>query len=174
MATPQKEKIVEEMTDKFGRAVSIYLVDFTGMDVNSTNQLRKNMRDSNIEYRVLKNTLAKLSFDKAGIQGMDQFLTGVNAYAISYDDPTLPVKVIEKNKEFKEKLKLKAALFEGEIIDSARVESIAKMPSKDELLGQLVGMLNSPMSKLVYALNGVMSNLVNVLKAVEDKKSKQS
>jgi large subunit ribosomal protein L10 len=144
------------------------------MDVNSTNQLRKNMRDSNIEYRVLKNTLAKLSFDKAGIQGMDQFLTGVNAYAISYDDPTLPVKVIEKNKEFKEKLKLKAALFEGEIIDSARVESIAKMPSKDELLGQLIGMLNSPMSKLVYALNGVMSNLVNVLKAVEDKKSKQS
>jgi large subunit ribosomal protein L10 len=174
MATPQKEKIVEEMTDKFGRAVGIFLVDFTGMDVNLTNELRKNFRESNIEYRVLKNTLAKLSFDKAGIEGMDEFLSGVNAYAISYDDPTLPVRVLDKNKEFKEKLKLKAAFFEGQIVGSDSVEKLAKIPSRSEMLSQLVGMLNSPMSKLVYVLNGVMGNMVNVLKAVEDKKSKQS
>jgi large subunit ribosomal protein L10 len=170
MATPQKEKVVEEMSDKFGRASSIYLVDFTGMDVNITNQLRRNFRESDVEYRVLKNTLAKISFEKAGIDGMGEFLTGVNGYAISYDDPTLPVKVLEKNKEFKEKLKLKAALFEGQIIDSSKVGQLAKIPSRDELLGQLVGMLNSPMSKLMYSLNGIMNNFVNVLKALEEKK----
>lgn len=170
MATPQKEKIVEEMTEKFGRASSIYLVDFTGMDVNTTNELRRNFRESEIEYRVLKNTLAKISFEKAGIEGMSDFLSGVNAYAISYDDPTLPVKVLEKHKEFKEKLKLKAALFEGQVIDSSKVESLAKIPSRGELLGQMVGMLNAPMSKLVYSLNGVMNNLVNILKALEEKK----
>jgi len=171
MATPQKEKIVQEMSDKFGRASSIFLVDFTGMDVNTINVLRRNFRESDVEYRVIKNTLAKISFEKAGIDGMDPFLTGVNAYAISYDDPTLPIKVLEKRKEFKEKLKLKAALFEGQIIDSSRVETLAKIPSRGELLGQLVGMLNSPMSKLLYALNGVMYNLVNVLKTLEEKKS---
>ena len=90
MATPQKEKIIEEMTDKFGRASSIFLVDFTGMDVNSTTELRRNFRESNIEYRVLKNTLAKISFQHAGIKGMEEYLKGVNAYAISYDDPALP------------------------------------------------------------------------------------
>jgi len=170
MATPQKEKIVEEMTEKFSRASGIYLVDFTGMDVNTTNELRRNFRESEIEYRVLKNTLAKISFEKAGIEGMSDFLSGVNAYAISYDDPTLPVKVLEKHKEFKEKLKLKAALFEGQVIDSSKVDSLAKIPSRGELLGQMVGMLNAPMSKLVYSLNCVMNNLVNILKAVEEKK----
>jgi len=170
MATAHKEKVVQEMSDKFSRASSIYLVDFTGMDVNTANQLRRNFQESNIEYRVVKNTLAKISFDKAGIEGMDQFLKGVNAYAISYDDPTLPVKVLEKHKEFKEKLKLKAALFEGQIVGTDKVENLSKIPSRQELLGQLVGMLNSPMSKLVYALNGVMYNLVNALKALEEKK----
>lgn len=170
MATPQKEKVVEEMSEKFARASGIYLVDFTGMDVNTANELRRKFRESDVEYRVLKNTLAKISFEKAGIEGMSQFLTGVNAYAISYDDPTLPVKVLEKQKEFKEKFKLKAALFEGQVIDSSRVESLAKIPSRGEMLGQLVGMLNSPMSKLLYALNGVMYNFANVLKALEEKK----
>lgn len=170
MATPQKEKVIEEMSDKFARASGIYLVDFTGMDVNTATELRRKFRESDVEYRVLKNTLAKISFEKAGIEGMSQFLTGVNAYAISYDDPTLPVKVLEKQKEFKEKFKLKAALFEGQVIDPSRVESLAKIPSRGEMLGQLVGMLNSPMSKLLYALNGVMYNFVNVLKALEEKK----
>jgi len=170
MATPQKEKVIEEMSDKFGRASGIYLVDFTGMDVNATNTLRRNFRESDVEYRVLKNTLAKLSFEKAGIDGMNQFLVGVNGYAISYGDPTLPVKVLEKNKEFKEKLKLKAALFEGQIIDSSKVGTLAKIPSRLELLGQLAGMLNSPISKLQFALNGVMYNLVNAIKALEEKK----
>lgn len=170
MATPQKEQLVEEMKDKFGRAVGIFLVDFTGMDVNTTNELRKNLRDSNVEYRVMKNTLAKLSFEKAGIDGMTEFLKGVNAYAISYDDPTLPIKVLLKNKEFKEKLKLKAALFEGQVVGSDRIENLASLPTRSELLGQLVGMLNSPMSKLVGTLNGAMSKLVYTLKALEEKK----
>lgn len=170
MPTTRKEKIVEEMTDKFGRASSIFLVDFTGMDVNSTNELRRNFRESNVEYRVLKNTMARLSFQKAGIEGMDNFLKGVNAYAISYDDPTVPAKILEKNKEFKEKLILKAALFEGKIVGTEQVQIISKLPSKMELLSQLVSMLNSPMSKLVGTLNAVMSNLIYALKSLEEKK----
>ncbi len=170
MPTTRKEKIVEEMTDKFGRASSIFLVDFTGMDVNSTNELRRNFRESNVEYRVLKNTMARLSFQKAGIDGMDNFLKGVNAYAISYDDPTVPAKILEKNKEFKEKLILKAALFEGKIVGAEQVQIISKLPSKMELLSQLVSMFNSPMSKLVGTLNAGMSNLIYALKSLEEKK----
>ncbi len=170
MPTPQKEQVVQEMSEKFGRAVSIYLVDFTGMDVNTTNELRKSFRESNVEYRVLKNTLAKLSFHNAGVEGMDEFLKGVNAYAISYDDPTLPAKILEKNKEFKERLKLKAALFEGKVVGPEAVETLAKLPTRDELLSQLVGMLQSPMTKLAGTLNGAMAKLVNVLKSLEENK----
>ncbi len=170
MPTPQKEKIVEEMTEKFGKASSIFLADFTGMDVNTTTEMRKMFRQADVEYRVLKNTLAKLSFDKAGINGMEEFLKGVNAYAIAYGDPTQPAKVLEKSKELKDKIKLKAALFEGKIVGPERVEDLAKLPSREELLGQLVGMLQSPMSKLVGTLNAGMGKFVGVLKALEEKK----
>ncbi|MEJ2048759.1 MAG: 50S ribosomal protein L10 [Calditrichota bacterium] len=171
MPTPEKEQIVQEMTDKFGRATSIYLVDFTGLDVNTTTELRRNFREAQVEYRVLKNTLAKISFQNAGIKGMDEFLTGVNGYAISYDDPTLPAKVLEKNKEYKEKLKLKAALFEGNIVGADKVENLAKLPSRKELVGKIAIMLNSPMTKLVMTLNGAMANMVNALKALEKNKN---
>lgn len=170
MPTTRKEKIVEEMTEKFGRASSIFLVDFTGMDVNLTNELRRDFRESNVEYRVLKNTMAKLSFQKAGIDGMDNFLKGVNAYAISYDDPTTPAKILEKNKEFKEKLILKAALFEGKIVGAEQVQTISKLPSKMELLSQLVSMLNSPMSRLCGTLNASLANLICALKSLQEKK----
>ncbi len=170
MPTPQKEQIVQEMTEKFGNATSIFLVDFTGMDVNTTTELRKNLREAKVEYRVLKNTLAKLSFQNAGIEGMDEFLTGVNGYMISYDDPTLPAKVLKQKKEFKEKLRMKAALFEGRIVGPDQVEALANLPSRDELLSQLVSMLQQPMTKLAATLNAAMSNLVNVLKQLEEQK----
>jgi large subunit ribosomal protein L10 len=101
---------------------------------------------------------------------MDQFLKGVNAYAISYDDPTLPAKVLDKNKTFSEKLKLKAALFEGKVVGSDQVGALAKLPSRDELLGQFISMLNSPMTKFASTLKGAITNLVTVLKSLEEKK----
>lgn len=170
MPTPQKEQIVQEMTEKFSSASSIFLVDFTGMDVNTTTELRKNLKEAKVEYRIVKNTLAKLSFHNAGIDGLDEFLKGVNGYLISYDDPTLPAKVLKKHKEIQEKLQMKAAMFEGNIIGPDRVASIAELPSRDELLGQLVGMLQSPLTKLAGTLNAAMGNLVNVLKQLEEKK----
>ncbi|HHE64971.1 MAG TPA: 50S ribosomal protein L10 [Bacteroidetes bacterium] len=170
MPTPQKEQIVKEMTDKFGRANGIYLLDFTGLDVNITNELRRNFREANIEYKVVKNTLAKLSFQNAGIEGLNEYLTGVNGYVISYDDPTLPAKILDKNKEVKERVKFKAVLFEGKVFGPEMVEKLSKLPSKEELLGQLVGMLQSPLVKLANTLNTAMINLINVLNALENKK----
>lgn len=172
MPTPQKIKIVEEMTDKFSRASSFFMADFTGVDVNTVNELRQEFFDQNVEYRIVKNTLAKLSLDKAGIDGFDGYLKGVNAYAISYDDPTTPIRIIKdfKKKKLKDKLELKAAFFEGQVIEATGVEALANLPTKQELLGQLVGMLASPMTKLARTLQAPMSNTVGVLKSLEEKK----
>ncbi|RMF58228.1 MAG: 50S ribosomal protein L10 [Calditrichaeota bacterium] len=171
MPTPQKEAIVEEMTRKFSEASSVFLADFTGVDVNTITEIRKKFHEVNVEYRVVKNTLARRSFEKAGITGMLDYLTGVNSYAISYEDPTQPIKVIEKfKKDLNDKFKIKAALFEGELVPPEKVDALAKLPSKQELLGQFVGMLQSPMTKLAGTLNAAMSQLVGVLKALEDAK----
>ncbi|MEJ2633798.1 MAG: 50S ribosomal protein L10 [Calditrichia bacterium] len=171
MPTPQKEQIVQEMSDKFGKATGIFLVDFTGLNVVMTTELRQNLKQENIEYRVMKNTLAKLSFHNAGIESMDEYLKGVNGFAITYGDPTLPAKVLDRKKEFKEKLKFKAALFEGKVLSPEQVEAVAKLPSREELLGQLASMLQSPMVKLASTLNGAMTKMLMALKALEEKKN---
>ncbi len=174
MPTPQKEAIVQEMADKFGRATSFIMTDFTGVDVNMINQIRQKFFESEVEYRVVKNKLAKLSLDQSGIEGLNDYLKGVNAYAISYDDPTLPIKVLENfKKELNGKMPIKAAYFEGTVVESDRMDALAKLPSKPELIGQFASMLNSPMSKLVYALNATMQNVAGVLKALQDKKEKE-
>jgi len=171
MPTPQKEQIIQEMSDKFSRATSIFLADFTGLDVNTTVNLRKNFRTAQVEYKVVKNTLARRSLEKAGIKGLEEFVVGVNSYIISYDDPTKPIKVVENlKKELEDHFKLKAAYFEGQVVGPDQVEALAKLPSREELYSMLVGMLQSPIAKLMYALQSKFQELIGVLKALEDKK----
>lgn len=174
MPTPQKEKIVSEMADKFLKARSIFLADFSGIDANTINGLRKKFNDEKVEYRIVKNTLAKISFKNAGIDGMDSFLDGINSYAISYDDPTLPMKVVDSYKSnLNDKFVVKAAYFEGQIIGPDQIMGIAKLPSREQLMAKLGGILQAPMSRLVGTLQASISELLMVLKALETKKSKE-
>lgn len=175
MPTPQKETIVQEMSEKFSRATGIYLADFTGIDVNTVVELRKKFFEADVEYKVVKNTLARRSMEKAGIDGMDPFLNGVNSYAISYDDPTTPIKVIKKlKKELDGKFDVKAAYFDGQVVPRDGVDALAELPSKEELLSQLMAMIQSPIVKLAQTLNASMSNVVGVLNALEEKKGEQA
>jgi large subunit ribosomal protein L10 len=172
MPTPQKEVVVKEMAEKFSNATSIFLADFTGVNVNKITELRKGFHESNVEYRVVKNTLAKLSFDSAGIEGMDEFLKGVNSYMISYDDPAQPIKVVEKfKKELDGKFAIKAAYFEGRIVKTEQIEALSKLPGRQELQAKVVGLLQYPMTKLVGVLQSPMRNLIGVLKALESKEN---
>ena len=170
MPTPEKQLIIDEMAEKFKRATGVFLVDFTGMDVNTTTDLRKNFKEQNVEYRIVKNTLAKISLEKAGFDGLQEYMTGVTAYAITYDDPTIPVKLLDKKKEFKDKLKVKAALFEGKVLTTEQAKAVVDLPSRDELLSKLVGTLQAPMTNFARVINAVGSNLVTVLKALEETK----
>jgi large subunit ribosomal protein L10 len=174
MPTPQKEQVVSEMADKFSKAKSIFLADFSGIDANTINSLRKKFNQEKVEYRIVKNTLAKLSFENAGIDGMSSYLNGINSYVISYDDPTLPMKVVDDFKSsLDEKFAVKVAYFEGEIIGPDRIKGIAKLPTREQLLSQLIGVLQAPAAKLVGTLQANVTNFLLVLKALESKKSKE-
>lgn len=174
MPTPQKEKIVSEMTDKFSRAKSIFLADFSGIDVNTINALRKKFHDEKVEYRIVKNTLAEISFKNAGIDGMTTHLNGVNSYAISYDDPTLPMRVVDNfRNNLEEKFIVKAAYFEGEVIGPDKITGIAKLPSREQLLAKLVGVLQAPLGKTVGTLQASVTKFLMVLKSLEAKKDNQ-
>jgi large subunit ribosomal protein L10 len=169
MPTIEKQQIIEEYTEKFSRASSVLLADFSGVDVATDTELRRKFREQQVEYKVLKNTLARIALHNNKIEHLDDYLKGVNGFAISYDDPTAAARVVSDFKD-KEKLKLRACYFEGSLFGPDRVEEIAKLPSREQLLGTLVGTLKAPMGKVVALLQANMRNVVGVLSAVRDKK----
>ena len=175
MATQKKIQLVEEYSKKFKEAKSIFLTDFTGIDVSNINNLRRICRNAGVEYRVIKNTLAKRSLEKVGIDGLNEILKGVTGFAYSDKDAIAPIKVIkEYNKELNKinkSLKLKGCIFEGEIIGSDRIESLANLPGRDELLSKFAAMLQNPLSNLANTLKVPGQNLISLLVALKQKKT---
>ncbi len=171
MPTPQKEAIVAEITQKLNEAKSIFLTDFKGLNVDQINDLRRAFTDASVQYRVVKNTLARLSLKEAGRDELLEYLDGPTAIAFGMDDPAAPARVIKKFSKDSDKISVKVGLFEGVLIDSTRFNEIASLPSKVQLLGQLSGVLNAPLSNLVLSLNAILSKFVFALNAVKGNKN---
>ena len=170
MATQEKIDLVEEYTDKFKKAKSVYLTDYSGIDVITITELRKKFREQNIEYKVLKNRLAKRSLNNAEISDLDPHLKGLNSFVISYDDPVAPAKVIKEFNKKNEFLKLKVVYLEGEIFEAEKAAALANLPSREELLAKFVGLLQAPMTKLVGTIQAPMQKLVRAFDAVKESK----
>ena len=175
MPTQKKIELVEEYSQKFKESKSIFLTDFSGINVANTINLRRSFRDAKVEYYVIKNTLAKRSLQKAGIEGLDDLLVGMTAFALSDTDAVAPVKVIKEFNKSQPKegqpLVIKGCLFEGKILNPDQVEALASLPSREVLLAQFVSMLQSPISKLMGTLQASGHKLLAVLEQVKMKKS---
>ncbi len=152
-----KEQAVAEIVEKIREAQSITLVSYTGLTVEQVTALRKTCRESGVQYVVLKNRLVKLALADAGIEGMDDLLNGPNAFVYSMSDavsaPKTISQFIEKNKLTS--LKVTGGIFENKVADEKTMDALSKMPSRDELLGTLVGCLVSPVSALVAVLDEI-------------------
>jgi len=175
MPTQKKIELIDEFSQKFKESKSIFLTDFSGINVARTTQLRCSFRKSNVEYRILKNTLAKRSLKNAGIEGLDELLSGMTAFAFSSTDAIAPIKVIKEFNKAQEKdkstLVIKGCIFEGRILGPEKVEALATLPSREVLLAQFVGMLQSPLAKLVGTLKGASQKLLVALEQVKNQKS---
>ncbi|MBD3223689.1 MAG: 50S ribosomal protein L10 [Caldithrix sp.] len=170
MASPEKIAIVEEYTDKFKQANSVYLADYTGIDVHNVTELRRQFREQNVEYKVLKNRLAKIALHNAGVEDLDDYLNGVTSFIIGYDDPVAPAKIIKSFNKKKEMLKLKGVYFEGKVFTAKQAEGLADLPSREELLAKLLSLLQSPMTKLAGTLQASMQKMVGTLNALKESK----
>ena len=169
---PNKYNIekVKELADCFSRAKAIYFTEFHGLDVHNITRLRKLFFEANVDYKVAKNTLIKLAINKDLIPEDEDVLNSSTAVAISYDEPIAPAKVIKEFKKENELPNVKGILLEGDFIPGKEFKKLADMPSKDELLSQLVAMLNSPLQKLVSTLNAPMQDVVGALGSLKEKK----
>lgn len=174
MKKEDKNTLIADLAEKFKSANGIFLTDFTGINVQKMEKMRKKFRESKSEFRIVKNTLARIAMERAGYdKAFTKHLEGPTGIAFGFDDAVAPAKVIAdflKEKDY-EKLKVKTCIIEKQEFPGAQIEAISKMPSKKDLLAQLMGLLNSPMQNLVMTLNAPMQNLVGVLEALKDKKA---
>lgn len=174
MPKPEKIAAVEKIAEKLKQAKSVFLTDFSGLNVEEINELRRSFREASVEYRVVKNTLARLSTKSAGYEELLDYLEGPTALAFGVKDPTAPAKVITKFAENKEKPTIKACMFEGVLIGTDRIDEIINLRSKEELLAKCASTLNAPLSGFVSTLNSILRSLVYVLDDVKNQKEKSN
>ena len=171
MPTQVKIDKVAEVQKDFESSCGVYFTNYTGINVAKVTELRKNFRAESVQYKVVKNNLTKIAASNAGVKGLDDLLQGQIGIAFAESDPTAPARVIKKFIKDKNPLDVVGILFEGELFDAEKYEELASIPSKEVLLGKLVGGLSSPMSGLVMTLNGAMSKFIGTLEGLKAKKS---
>ena len=170
MPNAQKIEIVKELTEKLTKAKGIYLADFSGLTVQEAVDFRKKLREKGVEYRVAKNTLIKIAVKEAKIEGLSEFLVGPTGIALSYDDPASPAKLFYEFAKENEKMDVKVFWLEGETFGADKFEQIAKLPSRNELLSQFIGDLQSPMRTFAATLQASISKLVATLNGLKASK----
>lgn len=164
MPTKAKEQTVTDLTEVLQRAKVVIATDYSGMSVNQMTELRRVLREQGAEYRVIKNRLALLAAERAGNDLVPQLLEGITGMAFGYDDPVSIAKTIDEFiKSSRATLKVRNAVVDGKIVDASQVAALASMPPKEILIARLLGQLNSPVTRLVYALNGPVQGLAMVL-----------
>ena len=169
MKREEKAQVIERLATKL-RAGSAVLVDYQGMDVARTTDLRRRSRESGVDFVVAKNTLTKRAADEAGVEGLEQFLTGPTALAFS-EDPVASAKLMAEFADQVESLALKGGLREGgRVLDESDVVALSKLPSREQLIAQVVGGISSPLTGLVTVLNNTVQGLVVALGQIAEQK----
>lgn len=171
MVNPAKVETVQKLREKFSRAKVLILTDFRGLTVEEMSELREELRKKNVEYRVVKNLLAKRALSENNQNTMDELLVGPTAIAFGYDDPVEPVKILVEFQKKQEKLRLKGGMMGDEMLDLNKLEEIAKLPTIKELHSRIIGSLQSPVFQLTWGLKSAILSLLLVIKAVGEKRN---
>ena len=165
----QKQAIVAALAEQMKNAGSGVLVDYQGITVEEDTALRAELRKNNVHYAVIKNTLASKACDIAGFTGLKDVLTGMTALAVS-DDPVAPAKVLSEYAEKHENFKIKGGFVDGEVIDLAAIDRLAKLPSKETLVAKMLGSMQAPVANFAGVLSNLLSGIVRVLNGIAQSK----
>ena len=168
MNRTEKQQLVTELTDKIKGAKALYYTDFTGLNVKRMTELRRRLRKADVQYVVIKNTLALRAINESGLAGTR--LRGPTGVVVSRDPVAAAKLLSDFAKENDQKPVVKGGLLEGVAIDTAQVKKLASMPSREQMLAELGAGLQSPMAAFVGALSGMMYMMVGALEALRSQK----
>ena len=168
MKRPDKEQLVVELKEKIEGAKALYYTDFTGLNVKRMTELRRRFRKANVEYVVIKNTLALRAVNESGLVGVR--LKGPTGLVLA-KDPVEAAKILtEFAKTNDQRPTVKGGLFDGASIDAAQVKRLASMPSREQMLAELGAGLQSPLSAMLGVMNSLLTNFAGALEALKTQK----
>ena len=164
----QKKEAVVELRDKFARAKGIFVADYSGLDVEAVNQLRRKLRtegEGDFEYRVHKNTLMRRAAEGSEVEPIVEYFVGPTALAVSYGDPAGLAKALVSYAKENQAFELRGGLLDGRPIDTGEVETLATLPSLDQIRAKLVGLIQAPAQKIAMVLCAPAGQLARVIEA---------
>lgn len=170
MPTAEKRAVLDEITENLKKANAVYVAKYTGMSVAEANQLRGAFRKGNVFFKVYKNKLMKLAMQEVG--GYDDILPSLvdqNGFAFVEEELSAPAKVLKEFIKEHKKPEFKAAIIDGEFFGEDKLDVLASMKTKNEIIGDVLGLLMAPISNVVGALNAQGSNLVGAVKTIAEK-----
>ena len=167
-----KEKVISELHEKLAKVKIAIVAEPKGLDVATVNDLRKKLRDSKVEYRVIKNTLAALAAKGTTVEKVSDKFVGPTAIVMSYDDVIAPAKVLADFMKDRENFTIRTAVVEGRIVDAKGILALAKLPGLLELRAQIAAMIAQPATKVVRILSTPGQQLARVLAARRDQLEK--
>ena len=167
----QKEEDISSLKSEFAEAGNAFVVSFQGITVEKDQQLRRQLREAQLSYKVVKNTLARRALEDTPLKSISNEFTGPTAVAYSKNDPVSLAKVLSKFAKENSQFTFKAGIVEGRVISIKDVDALATMPSKEELVSKVMFLLNSQAQRLATALAGTARNLAVVVNEIAKQKS---
>jgi large subunit ribosomal protein L10 len=174
MNRTEKEQVIGELHAKMAKARTAILAEPKGLDVETVTALRKKLRDANVEYRVVKNTLAARAAKGTPVEVVADKFVGPTAIVMSYDDVVAPAKLLVEFMKDRENFAIRTAVVEGKIVDAKGVQALSKLPGLNELRAQILGTIAQPATMLARIIGTPAQQLARVLGARKEQLEKQS
>lgn len=174
MNLTEKKEIVKELHENFLQSQVVIVTDFKGLDVQTISDLRRRLRKENVNYKVVKNTLIVRASEETDVALIKDHFKGPSALAYSYEDPVAPAKVLSDFAKENENLEIKIGVMDGKVLDINAIKALAVLPSREELLAQVLSAMNGVPTALVMALNDVPRRFLNVLQSIKEKQEKEA
>ena len=166
----EKQAIVADVNETAGKALSAVMADYRGVSVGSMTELRKTARESGVQVRVIRNTLAKRAFEGTEYECMTDALLGPNILAFSLEDPGAGARLFKDFAKENEDFEIKALSVGGKLLPADQIDALAKLPTRDQALAMLMAVMQAPVTKLARTLNDVPGKVTRVMAAVRDQK----
>ena len=171
MNRTEKEQVVQQLGQRLQETTAAFLADYRGINVEQATNLRRELTQAGVEYRVVKNNLLKLAAQGTPAEGLQAYCQGPTAIALSGDDPVAPAKILNRYAKDIEAFELKAGVLSGKMMTAADITALADLPSREELLAKALSSMNAPVTNFVGTMAAIPRSLVQVLNAIGQNKA---